>query len=118
MTEDQIEIKDTHWTKYRMDKKQPRALRLFLMLEGADYLGRKRMKELLGIKEEPRLFASMKETVTHQGKTWQKGQRVRVVMVSRFGDVGITQRLQDASGYGIRLSLDYLTDFSDRRERD
>ena len=50
----------------------------------------------------PKLFAS------HDGK------RVRVVMASRFGDVGITERLDVENGYSKRVLLPDLTDFSDR----
>lgn len=48
----------------------------------------------------PRLFA------THEGK------RVRVVMASRFGDVGITEDLDAEYGYSQRVFLPELTDFS------
>src|SRR4051812_31921635 len=57
-----------------------------------------------GMGKAPPLFA------TYQG------QRVRVVMASRFGDVGITPRLQAASGYIKRVLLPDLTDFSDTPE--
>ena len=49
---------------------------------------------------EPPLFA------TYEGK------RVRVVMASRFGDVGITENLHAVSGYNKRVLLPDLTDFS------
>ena len=49
----------------------------------------------------PPLFA------THEGK------RVRVVMASRFGDVGITETLTARYGYDRRVMLPDLTDFSD-----
>lgn len=49
----------------------------------------------------PKLFAN------HDGK------RVRVVMASRFGDVGITERLDVERGYNKRVLLPNLTDFSD-----
>lgn len=41
------------------------------------------------------------------------GQRVRVVMASRFGDVGITPQLTATTGYSKRVLLPELTDFSD-----
>lgn len=37
-----------------------------------------------------------------------KGTTVRIVMVSRFGDVGITDKLDDAVGYRARVTLDIL----------
>ena len=40
------------------------------------------------------------------------GERVKIVMVSRFGDVGITANLSAENGYGARLMLDDLCDFS------
>lgn len=52
----------------------------------------------------PPLFA------THEGK------RVRVVMASRFGDVGITEDLTAERGYSKRVFLPELTDFSDTPE--
>jgi hypothetical protein len=39
------------------------------------------------------------------------GQRVKIVMVSRFGDVGITDDLLADNGYGARVSLDALCNF-------
>jgi hypothetical protein len=41
------------------------------------------------------------------------GSRVRIVMVSRMGDVGITDDLNSPQGYGMRVRLDQLTDFSE-----
>lgn len=40
------------------------------------------------------------------------GTRVRVVMASRFGDVGITDDLAATAGYSKRVFLPDLTDFS------
>ena len=42
-----------------------------------------------------------------------KTKRVRVVMASRFGDVGITEMLNNAHGHAMRVYLPELTDFSD-----
>ena len=39
------------------------------------------------------------------------GTRVKIVMVSRFGDVGITDDLTAVNGYHARVALDSLTDF-------
>lgn len=58
--------------------------------------------EKLKIEKPPTLFATY------------KGQRVRVVMASRFGDVGITTSLRSESGYSWRVLLPDLTDFSDK----
>ncbi len=37
---------------------------------------------------------------------WKEGQTVRVVMVSRLGDFGITDDLDAMFGYKVRLPLD------------
>ena len=42
----------------------------------------------------------------------EAGQRVKIVMVSRFGDVGITEDLNADNGYGARVMLDDLCNFS------
>lgn len=39
------------------------------------------------------------------------GSTVRIVMVSRMGDVGITENLEATTGYGARLKLEDLTNF-------
>lgn len=36
------------------------------------------------------------------------GTKVKIVMVSRFGDVGITKNLDAEMGYAARVSLDVL----------
>ena len=45
------------------------------------------------------------------GAELKAGTRVRVVMASRFGDVGITTNLEAETGYIGRLGLDDLSDF-------
>lgn len=40
------------------------------------------------------------------------GTRVKIVMVSRFGDVGITENLKAENGYGARVNLDDLCNFT------
>lgn len=42
-------------------------------------------------------------------RTLAAGTTVKVVMVSRFGDVGITDNLSAEHGYGARVWLDDLT---------
>ena len=51
--------------------------------------------------ERPRLFATY------------EGERVRVTMASRFGDVGISRDLAKAHGYFKRVYLPELTDLSE-----
>jgi|688.fasta_scaffold2758658_1 hypothetical protein len=41
------------------------------------------------------------------------GTRVKIVMVSRFGDVGITEDLTKETGYGARVPLEDLCDFGE-----
>lgn len=43
------------------------------------------------------------------------GTTVRIVMVSRFGDVGITEKLDNATGYGKRIDIGKLVNL--RKER-
>lgn len=54
-----------------------------------------------GDKQPPPLYATY------------KGKRVRIVMASQFGDVGITEILSDVCGYSKRIYLPEMTDFSD-----
>lgn len=77
----------------------------------------------------PVLFADLKEDqvgnqfVGHSGMNPTKtvkmkaGRRVRVVMASRFGDVGISPNLKRQYGYILRLSIADLTNFSENPER-
>jgi hypothetical protein len=55
--------------------------------------------------EDPKLWAQ------HEG-AW-----VRVVMASRFGDVGITSNLDAEHGYDDRVAVEDLTDFTDVRPK-
>lgn len=58
----------------------------------------------------PKLFA------TYVGEGWKdvsKGDRVRVVMASRLGDVGVTKNHAAESGYSVRCAVDSLSDFGD-----
>jgi len=41
------------------------------------------------------------------------GSTVKLVMVSRFGDVGVTEDLTAENGYGVRLPLCDLCDWRD-----
>ena len=52
-------------------------------------------------------------------KLWAKyeGSWVRVVMASRFGDVGITSSLDAENGYDDRVAVEDLTDFTDVRPK-
>ncbi len=56
---------------------------------------------------------------SHRGKPYpklfadHKGSRVRVVMASRLGDVGITKILGEEVCYQKRVPLEMLSNFSD-----
>lgn len=94
-----------HCDEYIEDPAQPECLRKFL--------DRARMPAhgMLVKEPYPKLFA------TYQGKGWrgvEKGDRVRVVMASRMGDVGCTKNLEAESGYQLRTAIADLSDFSDQ----
>ena len=40
------------------------------------------------------------------------GTKVKIVMVSRFGDIGITNKLDTDTSYGTRVEFDELRDYS------
>jgi hypothetical protein len=96
-----------HCDEYIDDPTQPECLRKFLDRARSPAHGR------MGPGSEkpyPKLFA------TYQGKDWmgvKNGDRVRVVMASRMGDVGCTTNLNAESGYQIRTAVDSLSDFSE-----
>jgi hypothetical protein len=93
-----------HVDEYIDDKAQPECLRKFLERARSPAHGR------LSSEPYPKLFA------TYQGQDWmgvKRGDRVRVVMASRLGDVGCTTNLNAESGYQIRTSVDNLSDFSE-----
>ncbi len=59
-----------------------------------------------------RQFLIREGTEFSRTKGFHTGDRVKVVMVSRFGDVGVTEDLDAVGHYGARLHLDDLTDLS------
>lgn len=79
------------------DFRQPVCLRYFLLVNRMPALDKNLIIQSVGF---PKCFA------THEG------QRVRLVMASRIGDVGITSDLNAEDGYQKRVSLDDLSDFS------
>lgn len=74
-------------------------------------------------------FADLKESkvLQHYLGYWKDGQAamrdvpleaghpIKIVMVSRFGDVGITEDLDSENGYGLRVRLDDLCNFGSDR---
>lgn len=82
-----------HCDDYIEDVEQPECLRAFL-----DY-ARSPAHGMLREGKRPRLFADY------------AGKRVRVVMASRFGDVGITSDLSAEHGYDKRVAVSSLDNF-------
>lgn len=80
-----------HCDDYIDDETQPECLRKFL-----DH-----SRSILREGKRPKLFADY------------NGKRVRVVMASRFGDVGITPDLKAEYGYKKRVEVASLTNFGD-----
>lgn len=81
-----------HCDDYIDDETQPECLRSFL-----DYA----RSPMMHPEPRPKLFADY------------NGQRVRVVMASRFGDVGITGKLDAEHGYDKRVAVEDLSGFSE-----
>ena len=88
-----------HCDDYIEDQSQPDCLRAFLDHARAPAHGAFRHTP------RPTLFADY------------GGRRVRVVMASRFGDVGITTRLADEHGYEKRVAVADLSNFSAAKVR-
>lgn len=86
---------DDYIDDYIDDPAAPDALRRFLLR------AREPAHGALNPAPYPTLYA------THEGA------RVRVVMASRFGDVGITRNLTHETGYQLRVAIEQLSDFSE-----
>jgi len=84
-----------HCDDYIDDESAPLALRTYLKRARSPGHG------MLVLDPFPRLFAD------------RNGRRVRVVMASRFGDVGITATLTNAHGYDERVAVEDLSNFGD-----
>lgn len=116
-------IDDVHCDDLIDDESQPASLRKFL-----EYNRRPAIEKTLPEDQEPVLFATLREARTGHSYLgyWSgkepamkkvemvAGQKVRVVMASRFGDVGITPNLEARHGYIARLPVSALDNFSDR----
>lgn len=86
-----------HCDDYIHDPAAPPCLRFFLLVHRLPAVDGA-LLSMHGVK--PKLFAD------------HHGHRVRVVMASRFGDVGITSNLDAESGYETRVPLSELSNFS------
>lgn len=85
-----------HCDDYIDDEASPAALRAFLNRARSPGHG------MLSKDPYPRLFADI------------GGKRVRVVMASRLGDVGISYDLDNDVGYDDRVWIEQLSNFGDR----
>ncbi len=86
------------------DPEAPEALRAYLAVQRLPAV------EKMGL-VTPSLFARIKTGMSHKGIDWAAGEWVRVVMASRFGDLGITKDLNAEYGYSLRLFPNELTDY-------
>ena len=84
-----------HCDDYIDDQAAPAALRAYLERARSPAHG------MMAKDPYPTLFADYQD------------KRVRVVMASRFGDVGITDNLKADFGYQARVSVDQLSNFGD-----
>ena len=82
---------------YICDLEAPDCLRWFLLVNRLPAIEAWLVERMAGA---PKLFAAY------------KGKRVRVVMASRFGDVGISRHLGRAHGYYKRVMIEDLTHFN------
>lgn len=93
-----------HCDEYIDDPSAPACLRAFLQRARSPGHGHSHPDPY------PRLFA------TYMGVDWNgiaKGDRVRVVMASRMGDVGITKNHAALYGYTVRCYVSDLADFGE-----
>ncbi len=86
-----------HCDDYIHDFNAPIALRVWLLVHRLPAID-KLVFDAAGY--EPTLYADL------------DGRRVRCVMASRLGDVGITHHLHMTHGYQRRVSVEALTNFS------
>lgn len=89
------------YEKHVLNSSSPDCVRWFLFVKLLPAIMQPIVCEKTG--GEPKLFANY------------KGERVRVTMASRFGDVGITSDLTKEHGYSTRVSVDDLSNFSDEK---
>lgn len=87
------------YIKYVTSSLSPTCVRWFLFTNLLPATFKRLVIEKCGA---PKLFANY------------KNKRVRVVMASRFGDVGITENLTTNHGYSSRVYMDELSNFSDK----
>jgi hypothetical protein len=99
-----MDIDFKHCDDYIDDAAAPACLRAFLARARQPAHGH------LSDTPFPKLFA------TYNGPNWNDvatGDRVRVVMASRMGDVGVTKKLDSEHGYSVRCAVGDLIDLSE-----
>ena len=89
--------KKKHCDDYINDHNYPICLRYYLLVNRLPATDKYVIVEA---GHDPNLFADY------------EGKRVRVVMASRFGDVGITYKLDNETGYSERVHVSDLSNFS------
>lgn len=94
-----------HCDEYIDDETQPAALRAYLARARSPGHG------MTSKEPFPKLFATYRGGFPWNGIA--DGDRVRVVMASRLGDVGVTKDFDAAHGYDARFFVEQLTDFSE-----
>jgi len=99
-----------HCDEFIDDYEAPNCLRWFLLINRLPAI-EKMLAAEMGV--NPKLFADVIKP-NNQGRT----QRVRVVMASRFGDVGISINLHREHGYSKRVAVEELTNFRNTLEHD
>lgn len=62
----------------------------------------------------PFRYATLLKDIDWAG-SYKAGQTVKIVMVSRFGDVGITGQLDAEYGYNARVPIDRMDEFFGNR---
>lgn len=88
-----------HCDDYIHDFSAPMCLRFFLLVHRLPAIDGALLRAN-GV--EPVLYATY------------EGTRVRIVMASRFGDVGITEHLNRTHGYEMRVHIEELKDFDSK----
>ena len=96
-----------HCDDYISDPASNKHLRFFLLINRMPAVDGLLCYEM-GVR--PKLFADWVDPRF----TPKPSRRVRVVMASRLGDVGITENLKAEQGYQLRVPVEALTNFSDK----
>lgn len=88
-----------HCEDYIHDNNYPICLRYFILFHRVPAIDKFVIEEMYG---RPSLFAKYKDIY------------VRVTMASRFGDVGITSKLDMDQTYEKRVYIEHLSEFTDK----